>query len=109
MRLTLYRSIHSSAQRCRTLAVCPLPFIAGDKEVLRDEIIYACVFFSIYFQLIDVSCRAHRAAHPERFLVRDEAKDMYPAPKNVEKLTRPTPVHLQVYDGMSALCHALRS
>lgn len=82
MRLTLYRSIHSSAQRCRTLTVCPLPFIAGDKEVLRDEIIYA----------------AHRAAHPERFLVRDEAKDMYPAPKNVEKLTRPTPVHLQVYD-----------
>lgn len=33
----------------------PLLFIAGDKEVLRDEIIYACVLFSVHFELIDVS------------------------------------------------------
>ena len=54
----------------------PLLFIAGDKEVLRDEIIYACVLFSTYLYLIDVSFRAHRAAHPEQFPVRDEVKDM---------------------------------
>jgi acetyl esterase/lipase len=87
----------------------PLLFIAGDKEVLRDEIIYACAVFSVYFQIIDVSFRAHRAAHPERFPVRDEVKDMYPALKNVEKHTQPTPVHLQVYDGISTLCPASRS
>jgi acetyl esterase/lipase len=71
----------------------PLLFIAGDKEVLRDEIIYA----------------AHRAAHPERFPARDEVKEMYPVLKNVEKHMRPTPVHLQVYDGISVLCSASRS
>lgn len=63
----------------------PLLFIAGDREVLRDEIIYA----------------AHRAAHPERFSVRDETRDMYPAFKHVEKHMRPTPVHLQVYDDVA--------
>jgi acetyl esterase/lipase len=87
----------------------PLLFIAGDKEVLRDEIIYACVFFALCFQLIDVSFRAHRAAHPERFPARDEVKEMYPVLKNVEKHMRPTPVHLQVYDGISVLCSASRS
>ncbi|KAI9452279.1 hypothetical protein BJY52DRAFT_940839 [Lactarius psammicola] len=63
----------------------PLLFIAGDREVLRDEVIYA----------------AHRAAHPERFPVRDETKNMYPAFKHVEKHMRPTPVHLQVYDDVA--------
>jgi acetyl esterase/lipase len=31
----------------------PLFFIAGDREVLRDEIIYACVLFLPYFELTD--------------------------------------------------------
>ena len=33
----------------------PLFFIAGDKEVLRDEIIYACVIFYPHFELVDGS------------------------------------------------------
>jgi hypothetical protein len=28
----------------------PLFFIASDREVLQDEIIYACVLFSLYFE-----------------------------------------------------------
>ncbi|KAF8491456.1 lipase/ esterase [Russula emetica] len=63
----------------------PLLFIAGDREVLRDEIIYA----------------AHRAAHPERFPLREEMKKMYPAFKLVETSMQPTPVHLQVYDDVA--------
>ncbi|KAF8963661.1 hypothetical protein BDZ97DRAFT_1939461 [Flammula alnicola] len=47
----------------------PLLFIAGDKEVLRDEIIYT----------------AHKAAYPEK----------YPA---TNQRWQPTSVHLQVYD-----------
>jgi hypothetical protein len=78
----------------------PLFFIAGDKEVLRDEIIYACVLFSPCFQLLDGPYSAHRAAHPERFPLRDETKDMYPTFNNVGTHMRPTPVHLQVYDGI---------
>jgi len=46
------------------------------------------------------SHRAHRAAHPERFPVRDETKVIYPAFKLGESYKQPTPVHLQVYDGM---------
>ncbi|KAF8261460.1 hypothetical protein EI94DRAFT_1745923 [Lactarius quietus] len=63
----------------------PLFFIAGDREVLRDEIIYA----------------AHRAAHPERFPLSNETKDMYPAFQHVENDMRPTRVHLQVYDDVA--------
>ncbi|KAH9020637.1 alpha/beta-hydrolase [Lactarius pseudohatsudake] len=62
----------------------PLFFTAGDREVLRDEIIYT----------------AHRAAHPERFPVPNDTKDLYPPFKDVdvEKHMRPTSVHIQVYD-----------
>ncbi|KAH9167117.1 alpha/beta-hydrolase [Lactarius sanguifluus] len=60
----------------------PLFFTAGDREVLRDEIIYT----------------AHRAAHPERFPVPNDTKDLYPSFKDVEKHMRPTSVHIQVYD-----------
>ncbi|KAI0291222.1 hypothetical protein B0F90DRAFT_1778139 [Multifurca ochricompacta] len=63
----------------------PLLIFAGDREVLRDEIIYT----------------AHRAAHPERFPVRDETKEMYPAFKHIETHMRPTSVHLQVYDDVA--------
>jgi hypothetical protein len=31
----------------------PLLFIAGDREVLRDEIIYACVLFPLTFRVCD--------------------------------------------------------
>ncbi|KAI0253632.1 hypothetical protein BJV78DRAFT_1152772 [Lactifluus subvellereus] len=60
----------------------PLLFIAGEREVLRDEIIYT----------------AHRAAYPERFPVPKETRKMYPPFKHIETRMRSTPVHLQVYD-----------
>ncbi|KAK7472430.1 hypothetical protein VKT23_000545 [Stygiomarasmius scandens] len=60
----------------------PLFFIASDKEVLRDEIIYT----------------AHKAAYPEKFPIKDEIRAMYPALTGIENRYGPTPVHLQVYD-----------
>jgi len=85
----------------------PLLFIAGDREVLRDEIIYTCVLFPFpsRWQPIHYLHRAHRAAYPERFPLREETKKIYPAFKLVETSMQPTPVHLQVYDGM--LCSNL--
>ncbi|KAF5357302.1 hypothetical protein D9758_005908 [Tetrapyrgos nigripes] len=60
----------------------PLLFIASDKEVLRDEIIYT----------------AHKAANPEKFPIKNEVRAMYPALNEIESRYGPTPVHLQVYD-----------
>ncbi|KAH9485586.1 AB hydrolase superfamily protein C4A8.06c [Psilocybe cubensis] len=60
----------------------PLLFIAGDKEVLRDEIIYT----------------AHKAAYPEKFPVQDRTRDLCPHLDGVEKRYKATSVHLQVYD-----------
>ncbi|KAG0708609.1 hypothetical protein DFH29DRAFT_1041315 [Suillus ampliporus] len=60
----------------------PLLFIASDKEVLRDEIIYS----------------AHKAAHPSRFPIKEEARSLYPPLKGIEDRCIPTAVHLQVYD-----------
>ncbi|THV06225.1 alpha/beta-hydrolase [Dendrothele bispora CBS 962.96] len=60
----------------------PLFFIASNKEVLRDEIIYT----------------AHKAAYPEKFPIKENAKVMYPALNGIENRYGPTPVHLQVYD-----------
>ncbi|KAA1470415.1 alpha/beta-hydrolase [Dentipellis sp. KUC8613] len=60
----------------------PLLVIASDKEVLRDEIIYA----------------AHKAAYPEKFPIGEEAKRLYPCLEGIEQRYGPTPVHLQVYD-----------
>ncbi|KAH6914019.1 lipase/esterase [Coprinopsis sp. MPI-PUGE-AT-0042] len=59
----------------------PLLFIASDKEVLRDEIIYA----------------AHRASDPSKFPIKQSARDLYPA-LNAYTTMKPTSVHLQVYD-----------
>ncbi|BGP52936.1 hypothetical protein JCM8202v2_000493 [Rhodotorula sphaerocarpa] len=66
----------------------PLYIMGGDKEVLRDEIIYL----------------AHRAAHPDRYPVRRAILD-----QNLRRTARatefpPTKVHLQIYDG---ICHDL--
>ncbi|TBU41951.1 alpha/beta-hydrolase [Dichomitus squalens] len=60
----------------------PLLVSAGDKEVLRDEIIYF----------------AHKAAHPEKYPVKPESKLLYPALEGIEQRYGPTKVHLQVYD-----------
>ncbi|PPQ64555.1 hypothetical protein CVT24_008457 [Panaeolus cyanescens] len=60
----------------------PLMFIEGDKEVLRDEGIFT----------------AHKAAHPEKYPISDEARALYPALVGIEQRYKPTSVHLQVYD-----------
>ncbi|KAH9020633.1 Alpha/Beta hydrolase protein [Lactarius pseudohatsudake] len=60
----------------------PLFVIASDREVLRDEILFT----------------AHRAANPEKYPVSEEVKKLYPAYKGIESRTKPTMVHLQVYD-----------
>ncbi|KIY68103.1 alpha/beta-hydrolase [Cylindrobasidium torrendii FP15055 ss-10] len=62
----------------------PLHIIAGDKEVLRDEIIYT----------------AHMAANPQKYPIRDDKiREMYPPLRDIEsKAFNPTAVHLQVYD-----------
>ncbi|XP_006461294.1 hypothetical protein AGABI2DRAFT_221981 [Agaricus bisporus var. bisporus H97] len=67
----------------------PLFFIAGDKEVLRDEIIYT----------------AHKAAYPHKYPVKESARNLYPLLKDIDKrFPNPSSVHLQVYDGT---CHVL--
>ncbi|TFY75920.1 hypothetical protein EWM64_g8092 [Hericium alpestre] len=71
----------------------PMLVIASDKEVLRDEIIYA----------------AHKAAHPDQYPVWDEAKKMYPALDGIEERYGPTPVHLQVYDDAAHILPVLFS
>ncbi|KAF7355480.1 AB hydrolase superfamily protein C4A8.06c [Mycena sanguinolenta] len=67
----------------------PMYILAGNDEVLRDEIIYL----------------AHRAAHPEKYPVRKGV--LLTARRqnaNAERFTQPTKVHLQVFDDM---CHVL--
>ncbi|KAJ3739568.1 hypothetical protein DFH05DRAFT_1513838 [Lentinula detonsa] len=67
----------------------PLYIIAGDGEVLRDEIIYL----------------SHRAAHPADYPVRSGVlKDGNRQKENAAKFTTPTKVHLQAFDDM---CHVL--
>ncbi|TFK74645.1 alpha/beta-hydrolase [Pluteus cervinus] len=60
----------------------PLYILAGDKEVLRDEIIYL----------------AHRAAYPQDFPVSPKTAQLYPVLNGIEERCKPTNVHLQVYD-----------
>ncbi|SPO34874.1 uncharacterized protein PSFLO_00345 [Pseudozyma flocculosa] len=68
----------------------PLYIIAGNAEVLRDEIIYL----------------AHRAANPRRYPLRaDLLERSERARQNAARFDdQPTKVHLQVYDDM---CHVL--
>ncbi|KAH9889491.1 hypothetical protein C8Q73DRAFT_707875 [Cubamyces lactineus] len=60
----------------------PMLVIASDKEVLRDEIIYF----------------AHKAAHPDKYPVKSEARLLYPVLNGIEERYGPAKVHLQVYD-----------
>ncbi|KAG6850876.1 hypothetical protein H0H93_007494 [Arthromyces matolae] len=60
----------------------PLLFIASDREVLRDEVIYA----------------AHKAANPEKYPIKTDIRALYPALNGIEGRFKPTKVHLQVYD-----------
>ncbi|RXW24937.1 hypothetical protein EST38_g897 [Candolleomyces aberdarensis] len=61
----------------------PLLFIVGDKEVLRDEDLYA----------------SHMAANPSKFPIPERSKALYPPLANIKpENMKPTSVHLQVYD-----------
>ena len=66
----------------------PLYVIAGNNEVLRDEIVYV----------------AHKAANPDKFLLRPELMNRFPATRRAFERFRdqPTQVHLQVFDEQ---CH----
>ncbi|KAF9569086.1 alpha/beta-hydrolase [Agrocybe pediades] len=66
----------------------PLYILGGDGEVLRDEIIYL----------------AHKAAHPEQYPARSGILRSGRQKENSKKFTKPTKVHLQIFDGM---CHVL--
>lgn len=66
----------------------PLYVMCGEKEVLRDEIVYM----------------AHRAAHPDRFPIRQAMLDFNPERTARTKDLPPTQVHLQIYDDV---CHDL--
>ncbi|KAK7695761.1 hypothetical protein QCA50_000398 [Cerrena zonata] len=69
--------------------LCPLYIIAGDGEVLRDEIIYL----------------AHKAANPQKYPTRKGvSQGSQRQRENAEKFQTPTRVHLQVFDEM---CHVL--
>lgn len=46
---------------------------------------------------------AHKAANPDKYLVKEEVRERYPALQNIENKFGPTRVHLQVYDGMCLL------
>ncbi|GLB37690.1 putative alpha beta-hydrolase [Lyophyllum shimeji] len=60
----------------------PLLIIAGDKEVLRDEIMYT----------------AHKAVYPDKYPIKDESRALYPPLNGIEGRYGATKVHLQVYD-----------
>ena len=65
--------------------LCPLYILAGNSEVLVDEIMYL----------------AHKAAHPASYPLRQGAmRGSKRQQENAKKFTTPTNVHLQVYDGM---------
>lgn len=66
----------------------PLFILAGDGEVLRDEIVYL----------------AHKAAHPAQYPLSDELLDHFPRSREIAARYRnvPTYVHLQVFDDQ---CH----
>lgn len=65
----------------------PLYIIAGDDEVLRDEILYV----------------AHKAAHPTAYPTNPSILDEFPQARAAERFNRtPTDVHVQLFDGQ---CH----
>jgi hypothetical protein len=58
--------------------------------------------FSLHYlgMITEIVHRAHRAAHPDQYPVRDETREMYPIFKHIGSDIQPTSVHLQVYDGI---------
>ncbi|KAG8887205.1 hypothetical protein FRB98_000367 [Tulasnella sp. 332] len=68
--------------------LCPLYILAGNHEVLRDEVVNL----------------AHRAADPQRFPLRDGLMNTPRQIENAQKYTQGTQVHFQLFDDM---CHVL--
>lgn len=47
-----------------------------------------------------LTVRAHKAANPEKYPVRDDVRAMMPYYEGIEARYEPSKVHLQVYDGV---------
>jgi hypothetical protein len=56
------------------------------------------VLFTLRLLTLIVSS-AHKAAKPNKFPVKDDARRLYPVLNGIEQKYEPTKVHLQVYDG----------
>lgn len=90
--------------------LCPLFVMASESEVLRDEIIYVYVRprmpnFREPHRVFD---RAHKAANPEKYPIKDETRALNPGVLNgIDEKYRSTPVHLQIYDGMFIVTSSL--
>ena len=65
-------------------------------------------FFCSNFLTLCCTCRAHRAANPEKYPIKERSKKLYPSLEGVESRFGPTPVHLQLYDGTSTQSRFLR-
>lgn len=78
--------------------------LAGDGEVLRDEIIYVRLWPARAGSRADdcLPQMAHRAAHPEQYPLRKPLLDFNPERTRKAETYPPTQVHLQVYDNV---CH----
>jgi hypothetical protein len=50
-----------------------------------------------------LTVRAHKAANPAKYPVRDDVRAFLPYYEGIEERHKPTRVHLQVYDGASSL------
>lgn len=51
-------------------------------------------------EVSNMSCRAHKAAYPHKYPVKESARNLYPLLKDIDKrFPNPSSVHLQVYDG----------
>lgn len=81
----LYHPLCSSVLQGSLGGLPPLYILAGDAEVLRDEIIYL----------------AHRAARPDQYPLKKDLLDANVRAQEAAKRFNhtPTKVHLQVYDG----------
>lgn len=69
--------------------LCPLFIMASDGELLRDEAIYV----------------AHKAARPDQFEYKEDAKRRLPSMNGIEGRYGPTKVHLQVGHSMMSETH----
>ena len=47
---------------------------------------------------------AHKAAYPDKYPIKPEARLLYPALEGIEQRYGPTKIHLQVYDGTTFGC-----